>query len=145
VVFKHRYSAGASAVLQHLSEAGFLKNGGRLSCVYYDEEHAHIISRGIEGLAQLPWIILRRLVPEDPISATFRRFTKGSFPARFLVLPLECRDRDVSRLKHLGIGGQERASSIATRLPRPDHGGKSLKGPGGPAEMVFRDSVTTAR
>lgn len=52
VVFNTTIPPGVAAFFKQLYEAGFTKNGGRLSCVYYDENALNITpAHEIEGLA----------------------------------------------------------------------------------------------
>jgi ABC-type branched-subunit amino acid transport system substrate-binding protein len=52
VVFNTTIPPGVAALFKQLYEAGFSKNGGRLACVYYDENALNITpANEIEGLA----------------------------------------------------------------------------------------------
>ena len=54
VVFNTVIPPGVGPFFKQLYEAGFLKNGGRLACVYYDENTLNINQANeIEGLAKL--------------------------------------------------------------------------------------------
>lgn len=55
VVFNTVIPPGVGPFFKQLYEAGFLKNGGRLACVYYDENTLNINQANeIEGLASCP-------------------------------------------------------------------------------------------
>jgi len=83
---QHRDSPAVRSFFKQLSEAGFLKkNGGRLSCVYYDENTLSIQSAGgNRRTCQLAWIISRRLVPEDPSAPKIQASYDKQFPGTFL-------------------------------------------------------------
>src|SRR5260370_40353763 len=84
VVFNTVIPPGVSPFFKQLSEAGFLKNGGRLSCVYYDENTLSINQPAeIEGLASC-LDYFKALVPEDPISAKIQASYDKQFPGTFL-------------------------------------------------------------
>src|SRR6202034_1920212 len=69
VVFNTVIPPGVGPFFKQLYEAGFLKNGGRLACVYYDENTLSINQPAeIEGLASC-LDYFKALAPEDPASA----------------------------------------------------------------------------
>ena len=58
VVFNTTIPPGVAAFFKQLYEAGFSKNGGRLACVYYDENALNITpAHEIEGLGELPGLL----------------------------------------------------------------------------------------
>ena len=84
VVFNTVIPPGVGPFFKQLYEAGFLKNGGRLSCVYYDENTLNINQAAeIEGLASC-LDYFKALTPEDPFSAKLQATYEKQFPGTFL-------------------------------------------------------------
>src|SRR5258708_38382231 len=78
---------GVGPFFKQLHEAGFLKNGGRLSCVYYDENTLNINQAAeIEGLASC-LDYFKTLTPDEPASAKIQAAYANQFPCTFLFAP----------------------------------------------------------
>ena len=106
VVFNTVIPPGVGPFFKQLYEAGFLKNGGRLSCVYYDENTLNINqAHEIEGLASC-LDYFKALTPEDPFSAKLQAAYEKQFPAQLPVRRGKCRDRHLSRPQAVGSRGQ---------------------------------------
>ena len=102
VVFNTVIPPGVGPFFKQLYEAGFLKNGGRLSCVYYDENTLNINQAAeIEGLASC-LDYFKALTPEDPFSAKLQATYEKEFPGNVPVCRRKCRDRDLSRPQTVG-------------------------------------------
>ncbi len=136
VVFNTVIPPGVGPFFKQLSEAGFLKNGGRLSCVYYDENTLSINQPAeIEGLASC-LDYFKALVPEDPVSAKIQASYDKQFPGTFLFAA-----GSAATGTYRGLKLWEAAVKEAGKLDRDavaaalDHA-KIAEGPGGPAEMV---------
>jgi ABC-type branched-subunit amino acid transport system substrate-binding protein len=136
VVFNTVIPPGVGPFFKQLSEAGFLKNGGRLSCVYYDENTLSINQPAeIEGLASC-LDYFKALAPEDPVSAKIQAAYDKQFPGTFLFAA-----GSAATGTYRGLKLWEAAVKEAGKLDRDavaaafDHA-KIAEGPGGPAEMV---------
>ena len=121
---------------KQLYEAGFLKNGGRLSCVYYDENTLNINQAAeIEGLASC-LDYFKALTPEDPFSAKLQAAYEKQFPGTFLFAAGSAATGTYRGLKlweaAVKEAGKVDRDAVAGAL---DHA-KIAEGPGGPAEMV---------
>ena len=80
VVFNTVIPPGVGPFIKQLYEAGFTKKGGRLSCVYYDENTLNInAANEFEGLASC--LDYFRAI-DDPFSASSRRNTRSASRAR---------------------------------------------------------------
>src|SRR6202035_2732802 len=84
VVFNTVIPPGVGPFFKQLYEAGFLKNGGRLSCVYYDENTLHVHQANeIEGLASC-LDYFKTLTKDDPVSARIQAEYDKEFPGKIL-------------------------------------------------------------
>jgi len=138
VVFNTVIPPGVGPFIKQLYEAGFQQRGGRLSCVYYDENTVNLnAAHEWEGLAScLDYFRALSRSGEDPFSAKLQAayderykgdvlFTAGS-AATGMYRGLKLWEAAVSE-----AGGVDR-DDVAAAL---DHA-KISQGPGGPAEMV---------
>ena len=134
VVFNTVIPPGVGPFIKQLYEAGFTKRGGRLSCVYYDENTLNInAAHEFEGLASC--LDYFRAI-KDPFSAKLQAeydklypgtvlFTAGS-AATGMYRGLKLWESAVNRAKKLD------RESVAAALDRS----RIEQGPGGGAEMV---------
>jgi ABC-type branched-subunit amino acid transport system substrate-binding protein len=134
VVFNTVIPPGVGPFIKQLYEAGFTKRGGRLSCVYYDENTLNInAAHEFEGLASC--LDYFRTI-NDPFSAKLQAeydklypgtvlFTAGS-AATGMYRGLKLWESAVNRAKKLD------RESVAAALDRS----RIEQGPGGGAEMV---------
>jgi ABC-type branched-subunit amino acid transport system substrate-binding protein len=136
VVFNTVISPGVGAFFKQLYEAGFQKRGGRLSCVYYDENTLNINApHEIEGLASC-LDYFRAVTKDDPVSAKIQAEYDKEFPGKILFSA-----GSAATGMYRGLKFWEAAVKEAGKLDRDavagalDHA-KIAEGPGGPAEMV---------
>jgi branched-chain amino acid transport system substrate-binding protein len=134
VVFNTVIPPGVGPFIKQLYEAGFTKRGGRLSCVYYDENTLNInAAHEFEGLASC--LDYFRAI-KDPFSAKLQAeydklypgtvlFTAGS-AATGMYRGLKLWERAVNQAKKVD------RESVAAALDRA----RIEEGPGGGAEMV---------
>lgn len=134
VVFNTVIPPGVGPFIKQLYEAGFTKRGGRLSCVYYDENTLNInAAHEFEGLASC--LDYFRAI-KDPFSAKLQAeydklypgtvlFTAGS-AATGMYRGLKLWERAVNQAKKVD------RESVAAVLDRA----RIEEGPGGGAEMV---------
>jgi ABC-type branched-subunit amino acid transport system substrate-binding protein len=136
VVFNTVIPPGVGPFFKQLYEAGFSKRGGRLSCVYYDENTLNINAPyEMEGLASC-LDYFRAVDASDPFSAKLQSEYEKEFPGsvRF------CAGSAATGM-YRGLKLWEAAVKEAGKLDRDsvaaalDHA-KIAEGPGGPAEMV---------
>ncbi len=134
VVFNTTISPGVAALFKQLSDAGFSKKGGRLACVYYDENALNITSANeVEGLASC--LDYFKAV-NDPYGAKLQEKytklygTKNSFTAG-------SGSTGMYRGIRLWAESVKEARSVKREevAAALDHA-KLLDGPGGPCEMV---------
>src|SRR5215813_4125004 len=84
VVFNTVIPPGVGPFFKQLYEAGFLKNGGRLACVYYDENTLNINQANeIEGLASC-LDYFKALTKDDPFSAKLQAAYDKEYPGNIL-------------------------------------------------------------
>ncbi|QOZ32797.1 substrate-binding protein [Bradyrhizobium sp. CCBAU 53421] len=136
VVFNTVIPPGVGPLFKQLSDAGFIRNGGRLACVYYDENTLGINpSAEIEGLASC-LDYFKAVTLEDPVSAKIQAEYERQFPASSLFAAGSAATGVYRGLKMWQAavkeaGGTDR-DAVAASL---DHA-KISEAPGGPAEMV---------
>jgi ABC-type branched-subunit amino acid transport system substrate-binding protein len=135
-VFSTVIPPGVGPFFKQLYEAGFSKRGGRLACVYYDENTLNINApQEIEGLASC-LDYFRAVDPLDPFSAKLQAEYDKEFPGKFLFAA-----GSAATGMYRGLKLWEVAVKEAGKLDREhvaaalDHA-KIAEGPGGPAEMV---------
>lgn len=137
VVFNTVIPPGVGPFFKQLYEAGFLKNGGRLACVYYDENTLNINHPDeIEGLASC-LDYFKALTKDDPVSAKIQAAYDKDYPgSKFLFAAGSAATGTYRGLKLWAAAVKEAGKvdreSVAASL---DHA-KIAEGPGGPAEMV---------
>jgi ABC-type branched-subunit amino acid transport system substrate-binding protein len=136
VVFNTVIPPGVGPFFKQLYEAGFSKRGGRLSCVYYDENTLNInASQEIEGLASC-LDYFRAITPSEPFSAKLQAEYDKEFPGKILFAA-----GSAATGMYRGLKLWEAAVKEAGKIDRDavaaayDHA-KIAEGPGGPAEMV---------
>jgi ABC-type branched-subunit amino acid transport system substrate-binding protein len=136
VVFNTVIPPGVGPFFKQLYEAGFGKRGGRLSCVYYDENTLNINAPyEMEGLASC-LDYFRAVDASDPFSAKLQTEYEKEFPGNILF----CAGSAATGM-YRGLKLWEAAVKEAGKLDRDsvaaalDHA-KIAEGPGGPAEMV---------
>ncbi|MCZ6893287.1 MAG: substrate-binding protein, partial [Gammaproteobacteria bacterium] len=138
VVFFTVIPPGISPFLKQLYEAGFLKRGGRLSCVYYDENLLNFHApHEMEGLAScLDYFLAVAESGEHPFSTELQAKYDERFPGDIRMAAGSAATGMYRGLKLWevavneagGVGREEVAAAL-------DHA-RIENGPGGPAEMV---------
>lgn len=137
VVFNTVIPPGVSPFFKQLYEAGFSKRGGRLCCVYYDENALNINApEEIEGLASC-LDYFRAVDKTDPASAKLQQMYDAMFPGSKYLFAAGAAATGMYRGMMLWAvavkeAGKLDRDSVAHAL---DHA-KIDAGPGGPAEMV---------
>ncbi len=136
VVFNTVIPPGVGPFFKQLYEAGFSKRGGRLACVYYDENTLNINQPyEIEGLASC-LDYFRAVDQSDPASAKIQAEYDKEFPGKILFAA-----GSAATGTYRGIMLWAAAVAEAKKIDREsvaatlDHA-KIAVGPGGPAEMV---------
>ena len=136
VVFNTVIPPGVGPFFKQLYEAGFGKRGGRLSCVYYDENTLNINApEEIEGLASC-LDYFRAITPSEPFSAKLQAEYDKEFPGKILFAAGSAATGMYRGLK-LWEAAVKQANSVEREAVAAayDHA-KIAEGPGGPAEMV---------
>jgi branched-chain amino acid transport system substrate-binding protein len=136
VVFNTVIPPGVGPFFKQLYEAGFGKRGGRLSCIYYDENTLKINpAYEIEGLASC-LDYFRALTKDDTVSARIQAEYDKQFPGNVLFAAGSAATGMYRGLKLWEVAvkevGKLDRDAVAGAL---DHA-KIAEGPGGPAEMV---------
>jgi len=136
VVFNTVIPPGVGPFFKQLYEAGFSKRGGRLSCVYYDENTLNINAPyEMEGLASC-LDYFRAVDPLDPFSAKLQAEYDKEYPGKILFAAGSAATGMYRGLKlweaAVKEAGKVDREAVAAAL---DHA-KIAEGPGGPAEMV---------
>ena len=136
VVFNTVISPGVGPFFKQLHEAGFGRRGGRLACVYYDEDTLNINEPyEIEGLASC-LDYFRAVAKEDPASGRIQAEYDKEFPGKFAFSAGAGATGTYRGLKlweaAVKEAGTVERDAVAGAL---DHA-KIAEGPGGPAEMV---------
>jgi ABC-type branched-subunit amino acid transport system substrate-binding protein len=136
VVFNTVIPPGVGPFFKQLYEAGFLKGGGRLACVYYDENTLNINQpQEIEGLASC-LDYFKVLAKTDPVSAKIQAEYDKEFPGKYLFAAGSAATGMYRGLKlweaAVKEAGKVDRDSVSATL---DHA-KIAEGPGGAAEMV---------
>ena len=136
VVFNTVIPPGVGPFFKQLYEAGFGKRGGRLSCVYYDENTLNINAPyEMEGLASC-LDYFRAVDKDDPVSARIQAEYEKEFPGKVLFAAGSAAT-GMYRGIMLWAAAVNEAKSVdrAAVAAALDHA-KIADGPGGPAEMV---------
>ncbi|SFQ04501.1 branched-chain amino acid transport system substrate-binding protein [Bradyrhizobium sp. Ghvi] len=136
MVFNAVIPPGLGPFVKQLNEAGYLKNGGRLSAVTYDENMLNIHQANeIEGLTSC-LDYFSAVAKDDPVSAKIQAAYDKDFPGPFLFAAGSAATGTYRGLKlweaAVKEAGKTDRESVAAAL---DHA-KIAEGPGGPAEMV---------
>ena len=138
VVFNTVIPPGVGPFIKQLYEAGFQKRGGRLSCVYYDENCVNLnAAHEWEGLASsLDYFRVITRDGEDPFGAQLA----AAYDARFSGGVLFTAGSAATGM-YRGLKLWEAAVNEAGNVDRDDVAAaldhaKISQGPGGPAEMV---------
>jgi ABC-type branched-subunit amino acid transport system substrate-binding protein len=136
MVFTTVISPGVGPFFKQLYEAGYEKRGGKLACVYYDEDTLNINApHEIEGLASC-LDYFRAVTKDDAASARIQAEYDKEFPGKILLS-----GGSGATGMYRGLKLWEAAVKEAGNLDRDavaaalDHA-KISEGPGGPAEMV---------
>jgi ABC-type branched-subunit amino acid transport system substrate-binding protein len=136
VVFNTIIAPGAGPFFKQLYQAGFGKRGGRLACVFFDENAFNLNApHEIEGLASC-LDYFRAVTPEDPASARIQAEYDEEYPGKILFAAGSAATGMYRGLKLWELAVKEAGNlereNVAAAL---DHA-KIREGPGGPAEMV---------
>ncbi|RWI16566.1 substrate-binding protein [Mesorhizobium sp.] len=136
VVFNTVIPPGVGSFFKQLYQAGFSKAGGRIGCVYYDENLLDMNQfEEIEGLAS-SLDYYKSLTAEDPVSARIQAAYEKQFPGKFRFSAGSAATGVYRGLKlweaAVKEAGTVERDAVAAAL---DHA-KVAEGPGGPAEMV---------
>jgi urea transport system substrate-binding protein len=134
VVFNTVIPPGVGPFIKQLHEAGFTKRGGRLSCVYYDENTLNInAAHEFEGLASC--LDYFRAI-NDPFSAQLQAEYDKRYPGTVLFTA-----GSAATGMYRGLKLWETAVKKAKKVDRESvaaalDSARIDQGPGGPAEMV---------
>ena len=134
VVFNTVIPPGVGPFIKQLHEAGFTKRGGRLSCVYYDENTLNInAAHEFEGLASC--LDYFRAI-NDPFSAQLQTEYDKRYPGTVLFTA-----GSAATGMYRGLKLWETAVQKAKKVDRESvaaalDSARIDQGPGGPAEMV---------
>ena len=136
-VFNTVIPPGLQPFVKQLYEFGFQKNGGVLSCVYYDENLLNYHpAQEMEGLLQLPRLLPggQRSVQQEAAGGLLEEIPRHQVP----VHRRQRGDRHVSRHEVLRgrRQGDQRRPQARGGGGRDGHAPSSAEGPGGGAEMV---------
>ena len=137
IVFNTVIPPGVGPFFKQLYEAGFIKRGGRLCCVYYDENDLSINApQEIEGLASC-LDYFRAVDKIDPASAKIHAEYEAMFPNTKYLLAAGSAATGMYRGMMLWAEAVKKAGkldrdAVAEAL---DHAAIQ-QAPGGPAEMV---------
>ncbi len=138
VVFNTVIPPGVGPFFKQLYEAGFQQRGGRLSCVYYDENTVNLnAAHEWEGLAScLDYYRVLSRSGDDPFSASLQAEYDKRFEGNVLFTAGSAATGMYRGLKlweaAVNEAGNVKREDVAAAL---DHA-IIEKGPGGPAEMV---------
>jgi branched-chain amino acid transport system substrate-binding protein len=138
VVFNTVIPPGVGPFFKQLYEAGFQARGGRLSCVYYDENTVNLnAAHEWEGLAScLDYYRILSRTGEEPFSAKLQAEYDKRYPGTVLFTAGSAATGMYRGLK-LWESAVKEANSVARDevAAALDHA-RIAQGPGGPAEMV---------
>jgi len=136
VVFNTVIPPGVGPFFKQLYEAGFLKRGGRLSCVFYDENTLNINEPyEIEGLASC-LDYFRAIDAFDPVSAKIQAQYDKEFPGKYLLAAGSAATGMYRGLKLWAAAVSEAKSVSRDPVAEALDHAKITEAPGGPAEMV---------
>jgi urea transport system substrate-binding protein len=136
VVFNTVIPPGVGPFFKQLYEAGFSKRGGRLACVYYDENTLNINApQEIEGLASC-LDYFRAITPSEPFSAKLQAEYDKEFPGKILFAAGSAATGMYRGIKLWEVAVKEAGSLDRAAVAAAYDHAKIAEGPGGPAEMV---------
>jgi urea transport system substrate-binding protein len=136
VVFNTVIPPGVGPFFKQLYEAGFTKRGGRLSCVYYDENTLNINApHEIEGLASC-LDYFRAMTKDEPGSARIQAEYDKQFPGKIVFAAGSAASGMYRGLKLWEAAVREARSVNREAVAKTLDHAKISEGPGGPAEMV---------
>jgi ABC-type branched-subunit amino acid transport system substrate-binding protein len=136
VVFNTIIWPGVGPLFKQLHEAGFGKRGGRLACVFYDENALNINApQEIEGLASC-LDYFRAVTAEDPASARIQTEYDKAFPGRIVLAAGGAATGMYRGLKLWELAVKEAGTLDREHVAAALDHAKINEGPGGPAEMV---------
>jgi ABC-type branched-subunit amino acid transport system substrate-binding protein len=136
VVFNTVIPPGVGPFFKQLYEAGFTRRGGRLACVYYDENTLNINQpHEIEGLASC-LDYFRAVTAEEPASARIQAEYDKQFPGNIVFAAGSAATGMYRGLKLWEMAVKEARSVEREAVARALDHARIAEGPGGPAEMV---------
>jgi branched-chain amino acid transport system substrate-binding protein len=136
VVFNTVIPPGVGPFFKQLYEAGFTKRGGRLACVYYDENTLNINQpHEIEGLASC-LDYFRAVTKDEPGSAKIQAEYDKQFPGKIVFAAGSAATGMYRGLKLWEAAVKEARSVDREAVAKALDHAKIAEGPGGPAEMV---------
>src|SRR5438093_604189 len=136
VVFDTVIPPGVGPFFKQLYKAGFTKRGGRLSCVYYDENTLNINApHEIEGLASC-LDYFRAVTKDEPGSARIQAEYDKQFPGNIVFAAGSAATGMYRGLKLWQAAVTEARSVDREAVAKALDHAKISEGPGGPAEMV---------
>ncbi|PYM37209.1 MAG: ABC transporter substrate-binding protein [Candidatus Rokuibacteriota bacterium] len=136
VVFNTVIPPGVGPFFKQLYEAGFTKRGGRLSCVYYDENTLNINApHEIEGLASC-LDYFRAVTKDEPGSARIQAEYDKQFPGNIVFAAGSAATGMYRGLRLWEAAVKEARSVDRDAVAKALDHAKISEGPGGPAEMV---------
>jgi branched-chain amino acid transport system substrate-binding protein len=134
VVFNTVIPPGVGPFIKQLYEAGFTKKGGRLSCVYYDENTLNINAASeFEGLASC--LDYFRAI-DDSFSAQLSAEYEKRFPGTVLFTAGSAATGMYRGLKLWEVAVKKAKKVDRETVAAALDSAKIEQGPGGPAEMV---------
>ena len=134
VVFNTVIPPGVGPFIKQLYEAGFTKKGGRLSCVYYDENTLNINAAAeFEGLASC--LDYFRAI-DDPFSAQLSAENEKRFPGTVLFTAGSAATGMYRGLKLWEVAVKKAKKVDRETVAAALDSARIDQGPGGPAEMV---------
>jgi branched-chain amino acid transport system substrate-binding protein len=136
VIFNTVIEPGVGPFFKQLYEAGFGKRGGRLACVYYDENSLNLNApHEIEGLASC-LDYFRAVTAQDPGSARIQAEYDKEFPGKILMAAGSAATGMYRGLKLWELAVKEAGNLDREHVAAALDHAKIGEGPGGPAEMV---------
>ena len=138
VVFNTVIPPGVGPFFKQLYEAGFQARGGRLSCVYYDENTVNLnAAHEWEGLAScLDYYRVLSRSGEDPFSAQLQAEYDKRYPGNVLFTAGSAATGMYRGLKLWETAVKEAGTVARDEVAAALDHARIAQGPGGPAEMV---------
>lgn len=138
VVFNTVIPPGVGPFFKQLYEAGFQARGGRLSCVYYDENTVNLnAAHEWEGLAScLDYYRILSRTGEEPFSAQLQAEYDKRYPGTVLFTAGSAATGMYRGLKLWETAVKEANSVARDEVAAALDHARIAQGPGGPAEMV---------